>query len=624
MALFDYDMMSGADPMGVCQINLNRYVDAEDEVQLWLDVMGCKGCKDATGKIHVSFIWAPELSPDEKKRLAEESRKKLYEKVQEPVRTFTMEEAMAEAEGSIKALNKLKFGKYLETEFGEGKLKEWREEESELEKALDKFDDINGLFTEEKMMGRMKLTYAEENEQYYDAEDFDRGEEEKDDGFGSPKNSRPGSREGGDGTLKIMFSPDKIKGDPFRKLKGNEKTELARRSSTLLALPAPVKVNMSGGNGDVRSRMASIMIKGGGSTPAPAGAMALLVGAANDKRGGGAGEGGGAAAAALGSSIFQKKKFDASKFLGAASSAGGGGEAGVVTRAKTPTIVMGRMVTTKQAQSSNDSHFKDPKQEYEKMVKGLELRLKKKGRMASNVRTVERIVPKNANHALNILNAAARDEPIKYLAEDLAAAFDRHEKETNIYASHFTKFKPLFSHPLPTSQPRFDAERMMKKLNNMPRDQRTAAAASWGLAWCIEELYMQGCSVSIANNTGYTPLHIAARFDFVDCVQVIVNIGLEPSSKVDINAETKSFLTPLRVAISSNSVNCARALASKGGVEWIKRPLEGYRSVTDVDAVIKYPWLKKMGQQPEDYVLKRPFRAVDDKAKNLGKHWENL
>ena len=27
--------------------------------------MGCKGCKDATGKIHVHFTWAPELSPEE-------------------------------------------------------------------------------------------------------------------------------------------------------------------------------------------------------------------------------------------------------------------------------------------------------------------------------------------------------------------------------------------------------------------------------------------------------------------------------------------------------------------------------------------------------------------------------
>ena len=52
---------------------------------------------------------------------------------------------------------------------------------------------------------------------------------------------------------------------------------------------------------------------------------------------------------------------------------------------------------------------------------------------------------------------------------------------------------------------------MMKKLNNMPRHERVAAAASWGLAWCIEELYMHGCTVSNMDPTGFTPLHIAAR-----------------------------------------------------------------------------------------------------------------
>lgn len=210
------------------------------------------------------------------------------------------------------------------------------------------------------------------------------------------------------------------------------------------------------------------------------------------------------------------------------------------------------------------------------------------------------------------------------MSEDLAAAYEQQQKDSNIYASHFTKFKPMYAHPLPTSRPRFDAERMMKKLNNMHRNERVAAAAAWGLAWCIEELYMQGCSVSCTNNTGFTPLHIAARFDFVDCAQVILNVGMEPSSGVNINAETKSFLTPLRVAISSNSVDCARLLAGKGGKEFIVREKEGYRSVLDIDAVEKYPWLPKMGQQPPDYTLNRPNRAIDDKAKNLGKHWENL
>ena len=90
--------------------------------------------------------------------------------------------------------------------------------------------------------------------------------------------------------------------------------------------------------------------------------------------------------------------------------------------------------------------------------------------------------------------------------------------------------QPLLAHPRPTRRPRFDPAKFMKKLNNLPRHERAAAASSWGLAWCIEDLYMQGCPVDNVNVTGFTPLHIACRFDFVDCVEVLLNIGLEQSS----------------------------------------------------------------------------------------------
>ena len=185
-----------------------------------------------------------------------------------------------------------------------------------------------------------------------------------------------------------------------------------------------------------------------------------------------------------------------------------------------------RLVT----QETADPVFLDKKQQYEKLIKGVEARFNKRGKKMVTVREVMRVLPRNANHHLNILNAAARDEPVKYLSEDLEAAAKRSNEETNIYASHFTKFKPLFAHPLPTSRPRFDNEKLMKKLNNLPRHERAAAASSWGLAWCIEELYMQGCPVDNVNVTGFTPLHIACRFDFVDCVEVLLNIGLEQSS----------------------------------------------------------------------------------------------
>ena len=436
--------MSGADPMGICQLNLNQHGNTGEEVNIWLDVMGCKGCKDATGKIHVSFLWAAELSAEDRKRRAEEARARLYDKAPEPVRAFTMEEALAAADEDMEIMSKLRFGKYLEKEMGEEKLKEWRNEESELEKTLDRFDDVKDAMEEERLLARLAMTVEEENKTYLelrDREDEDEDEGLYSDGFSSPKSSRPSSRGSEVGnfdtpsSLKITFSPDKIRGDPFVKLKGQEKTEMARQASFRRKSMQLVKnqeeeeeeeegggdalavlkerANFSGGTTSLSSRSASIMLKMGGSAPIGKGALAMLGGGG----GGGAPSGGGvatgsgssAAKAALGS-MFSKKSFDASKFMGAAAEgeSGGSGE-----RARTPTVIVSKMVTSRVEHSRSDSDFSDSKQEYEKMVKGLELRLKKRGRSCVTVRTVQKVVPKNANHAFNILNAAARDEPIK-------------------------------------------------------------------------------------------------------------------------------------------------------------------------------------------------------------------
>ena len=85
---------------------------------------------------------------------------------------------------------------------------------------------------------------------------------------------------------------------------------------------------------------------------------------------------------------------------------------------------------------------------------------------------------------------------------------------------------------------------------------------------------------------------------------------------MDVNAETKSYLTPLAIAIASGSIETAQLLASKGGLTVIPRPIEGFRSVLDLDSVQKYPWIDSENQ-PEDYTIARPVRVVDDLAKEL-------
>ena len=52
LAIFDYDAMSGSDPMGVVSIDVADLVDGRP-LDKWLDVMPCDGCKKAKGQLHV-------------------------------------------------------------------------------------------------------------------------------------------------------------------------------------------------------------------------------------------------------------------------------------------------------------------------------------------------------------------------------------------------------------------------------------------------------------------------------------------------------------------------------------------------------------------------------------------
>ena len=81
---------------------------------------------------------------------------------------------------------------------------------------------------------------------------------------------------------------------------------------------------------------------------------------------------------------------------------------------------------------------------------------------------------------------------------------------------------------------------------------------------------------------------------------------------------------------ASNSVECAAILAKAGGIEKIKREKSGVRTVLDLDEVLKYKWPNLRGNEreredgqttpPADYKFNRSnYRAVDDKAKNLGR-----
>ena len=61
-----------------------------------------------------------------------------------------------------------------------------------------------------------------------------------------------------------------------------------------------------------------------------------------------------------------------------------------ISKPKTPMLAVKRYVTV----PSNDATYSDSKQQYEKLIKGMEIRFKKKGKYMSNMREVEKVIPR--------------------------------------------------------------------------------------------------------------------------------------------------------------------------------------------------------------------------------------
>ena len=73
-------------------------------------------------------------------------------------------------------------------------------------------------------------------------------------------------------------------------------------------------------------------------------------------------------------------------------------------------------------------------------------------------------------------------------------------------------------------------------------------AVTWDSPYLIEELILQGLPIDVRDEiNGFTPLHLAASHDRLECVQVLLNL------KADVNAVTVSFcLTPVTGCYTAN------------------------------------------------------------------------
>jgi hypothetical protein len=121
-------------------------------------------------------------------------------------------------------------------------------------------------------------------------------------------------------------------------------------------------------------------------------------------------------------------------------------------------------------------------------------------------------------------------------------------------------YRPLLRHPLPINEAAAYHKQQLKRCQHTKLEKQAMAAVVAGDAWVLEELYMLGVPVDVINDSGYTPLHIAAQLNNYDCILVLLNIPT-----VDVNCRTYSGATALYLAISAGSKQAEKLLREKGG-----------------------------------------------------------
>jgi hypothetical protein len=119
-------------------------------------------------------------------------------------------------------------------------------------------------------------------------------------------------------------------------------------------------------------------------------------------------------------------------------------------------------------------------------------------------------------------------------------------------------YLPIFKHPLPVSNTRFEHEDILRKVLSCKIECQAMAAITKGDAWVLEELYMRGGSKIMSGKNGSTPIHLAVQMKSIDCIMVLINIG------VDLNVVNNMGFTPLFLAHSSGASQIFNLLQENG------------------------------------------------------------
>ena len=144
---------------------------------------------------------------------------------------------------------------------------------------------------------------------------------------------------------------------------------------------------------------------------------------------------------------------------------------------------------------------------------------------------------------LRLLKACAKSEPM-----------------TAMSATRPQRYQPIFKHPLPVSDHSADHDANLRRARCCALPRQVAAAVTFGDAWVLEELFMQGAPIDTKDKNGFTPLHLAVQMNSFESVMVLLICG------VDVNATTLSGVTPLYLAVSAGASEAASVLRENGGL----------------------------------------------------------
>lgn len=167
-----------------------------------------------------------------------------------------------------------------------------------------------------------------------------------------------------------------------------------------------------------------------------------------------------------------------------------------------------------------------------------------------------------------------------------------------------TVYTPLLHHPLPVSDRRYQHENILRRVMSCKPSFQGMAAISQGDAWTLEEVYMLGGPVTLSPKNGNYPIHLAVQMKNIDCVMVLINIG------VDLNVVNGLGYTPLYLAHMGGSHEIIKLLTEnhalmrvdtnshvpicKNGLDVYPEPtdrsdiLPGKKMVQDDDALAEY------------------------------------